>query len=124
MLRRGFVDEVRGLRARGDLHAGLPSVRLIGYRQLWQHLEGALTLAEARKRPSRQPDSSLAASSPGCVPSLMPSGLTPGTRKRPNGSPPALPNGFGTEDSKDGGARLAAYGRRPLRLEKARNGPN
>ncbi len=41
MLRRGFVDEVRGLRARGDLHAGLPSVRLIGYRQLWQHLEGA-----------------------------------------------------------------------------------
>ena len=47
MLRRGFVDEVRGLRARGDLHAGLPSIRLIGYRQLWQHLEGALTLADA-----------------------------------------------------------------------------
>ncbi len=47
MLRRGFVDEVRGLHARGDLHPGLPSMRLIGYRQLWQHLEGAATLADA-----------------------------------------------------------------------------
>jgi tRNA dimethylallyltransferase len=47
MLRRGFVDEVRGLRIRGDLHAGLPSMRLIGYRQLWRHLEGELTLAQA-----------------------------------------------------------------------------
>ncbi len=47
MLRRGFVDEVRRLQARGDLHAGLPSMRLIGYRQLWQHLEGAATLADA-----------------------------------------------------------------------------
>ncbi len=50
MLRRGFVEEVRGLRARGDLHAGLPSMRLIGYRQLWQHLEGELTLAQATDR--------------------------------------------------------------------------
>jgi tRNA dimethylallyltransferase len=47
MLRRGFVDEVRRLQARGDLHAALPSMRLIGYRQLWQHLEGAATLADA-----------------------------------------------------------------------------
>jgi tRNA dimethylallyltransferase len=47
MLRRGFVDEVRSLRARSDLHAGLPSMRLIGYRQLWQHLAGELTLQEA-----------------------------------------------------------------------------
>jgi tRNA dimethylallyltransferase len=47
MLRRGFVDEVRRLRARGDLHAGLPSMRLIGYRQLWRHLEGESTLAVA-----------------------------------------------------------------------------
>lgn len=47
MLRRGFVDEVRRLHDRGDLHGGLPSMRLIGYRQLWQHLEGALTLAQA-----------------------------------------------------------------------------
>jgi len=47
MVRRGFVEEVRRLRARGDLHAGLPSIRLIGYRQLWQHLAGASTLEEA-----------------------------------------------------------------------------
>jgi tRNA dimethylallyltransferase len=47
MLRRGFVEEVGWLRARGDLHAGLPSMRLIGYRQLWQHLAGDSTLEEA-----------------------------------------------------------------------------
>jgi tRNA dimethylallyltransferase len=50
MLQRGLLDEVRGLRARGDLHAGLPSMRLIGYRQLWQHLEGGLTLGDASER--------------------------------------------------------------------------
>jgi tRNA dimethylallyltransferase len=50
MLRCGFVDEMRRLRARGDLHPGLPSMRLIGYRQLWQHLEGAATLADASQR--------------------------------------------------------------------------
>ena len=36
MLAAGFVDEVRGLRARGDLHAGLPSMRCVGYRQAWE----------------------------------------------------------------------------------------
>jgi len=36
MIAAGFVDEVRRLRARGDLHAGLPSMRCVGYRQLWQ----------------------------------------------------------------------------------------
>lgn len=50
MLRRGLVDEVRRLRARHDLHAGLPSMRLIGYRQLWQHLAGEATLEEASVR--------------------------------------------------------------------------
>jgi tRNA dimethylallyltransferase len=39
MLAAGFVDEVRGLRSRGDLHEGLPSMRCVGYRQLWQALE-------------------------------------------------------------------------------------
>jgi tRNA dimethylallyltransferase len=39
MLAAGFVDEVRGLRARGDLHESLPSMRCVGYRQLWQALE-------------------------------------------------------------------------------------
>ena len=47
MLRLGLLGEVRRLRARGDLHAGLPSMRLIGYRQLWKHLDGELTLAQA-----------------------------------------------------------------------------
>ncbi len=50
MMRRGLLDEVRGLHARGDLHAGLPAMRLIGYRQLWQHLEGTLALGEATDR--------------------------------------------------------------------------
>ncbi|MCE6984202.1 tRNA (adenosine(37)-N6)-dimethylallyltransferase MiaA, partial [Pseudomonas frederiksbergensis] len=34
MLEQGFVDEVRFLRARSDLHAGLPSIRAVGYRQV------------------------------------------------------------------------------------------
>ena len=41
MLAQGFVDEVRTLRARGDLHLGLPSMRAVGYRQVWRHLDGA-----------------------------------------------------------------------------------
>ncbi len=39
MFAAGFVDEVRALRARGDLHAGLPSMRCVGYRQIWQGLD-------------------------------------------------------------------------------------
>ena len=39
MLDAGLVDEVRGLRARGDLHADLPSMRAVGYRQAWAALE-------------------------------------------------------------------------------------
>jgi tRNA dimethylallyltransferase len=47
MLAQGLLDELRALRARGDLHAGLPAMRLIGYRQLWSHLEGGVPLAVA-----------------------------------------------------------------------------
>jgi tRNA dimethylallyltransferase len=47
MMRRGLLDEVRRLHARADLHAGLPAMRLIGYRQLWEHLEGGTTLEAA-----------------------------------------------------------------------------
>lgn len=47
MMRLGLLEEVRALHARGDLHAGLPSIRLIGYRQLWAHLEGQCTLEQA-----------------------------------------------------------------------------
>jgi tRNA dimethylallyltransferase len=38
MLRAGLLDEVRALRARADLHADLPALRSVGYRQAWEHL--------------------------------------------------------------------------------------
>lgn len=40
MLDNGLVDEVKRLHARGDLHTGLPSMRSVGYRQVWDMLEG------------------------------------------------------------------------------------
>ncbi|MEO8080030.1 MAG: tRNA (adenosine(37)-N6)-dimethylallyltransferase MiaA [Caldimonas sp.] len=39
MLAAGFVDEVRALRARGDLDPSLPSMRAVGYRQAWAALD-------------------------------------------------------------------------------------
>jgi len=39
MMANGLLDEVRHLHARGDLHADLPSIRCVGYRQLWAHLD-------------------------------------------------------------------------------------
>ncbi len=50
MLAAGFLDEVRALRARGDLHANLPSMRCVGYRQAWEALEGAWPPASVRER--------------------------------------------------------------------------
>lgn len=40
MLELGFVDEVRALRARGDLNPDMPSMRCVGYRQVWEYLDG------------------------------------------------------------------------------------
>jgi tRNA dimethylallyltransferase len=40
MLAQGFQQEVEQLRARGDLHLDLPSMRCVGYRQMWQYLDG------------------------------------------------------------------------------------
>ncbi|MGB0187678.1 MAG: tRNA (adenosine(37)-N6)-dimethylallyltransferase MiaA [Aequoribacter sp.] len=40
MLEQGFIEEVKALRARGDLHADLPAIRAVGYRQVWQYLGG------------------------------------------------------------------------------------
>ncbi|MDA0281509.1 MAG: tRNA (adenosine(37)-N6)-dimethylallyltransferase MiaA [Proteobacteria bacterium] len=40
MLAEGLVDEVQALRARGDLNHQLPSIKSVGYRQVWQHLDG------------------------------------------------------------------------------------
>jgi len=50
MLEQGFVDEVLALRARGDLHAGLSSMRAVGYRQVWDHLDGKLTRDQMQER--------------------------------------------------------------------------
>ena len=50
MLDNGFLDEVRGLHARTDLHPELPSMRCVGYRQLWRHLDGEVDLATAREQ--------------------------------------------------------------------------
>ena len=48
MLERGLVDEVRSLMEREDLHPGLPSIRCVGYRQIWSMLAGECSLPEAR----------------------------------------------------------------------------
>lgn len=50
MLATGFLDEVRRLRARGDLDPDLPAMRAVGYRQAWQHLDGVFDAAEFRRR--------------------------------------------------------------------------
>lgn len=41
MLAQGFIDEMTGLRARGDLKPDLPSMRCVGYRQAWEALDAA-----------------------------------------------------------------------------------
>jgi tRNA dimethylallyltransferase len=58
MLAAGFIDEVKALRARGDLRADLPSMRCVGYRQAWEYLDshealgldGASPMAELRDK--------------------------------------------------------------------------
>lgn len=50
MLREGLVEEVHALRARYRLDAGLPSMRCVGYRQVWEMIEGRLPAAELRER--------------------------------------------------------------------------
>ncbi|HEY4805805.1 MAG TPA: tRNA (adenosine(37)-N6)-dimethylallyltransferase MiaA [Paraburkholderia sp.] len=40
MLAGGLIDEVKALRARGDLNPNLPSMRCVGYRQVWEYLDG------------------------------------------------------------------------------------
>jgi tRNA dimethylallyltransferase len=44
-----LLDEVQTLRGRGDLHLGLPSMRCVGYRQAWEHLDGKTDLASMRE---------------------------------------------------------------------------
>jgi len=50
MLAAGFEQEVQGLYDRGDLHLDLPSMRCVGYRQMWEHIEGKLDADEMRFR--------------------------------------------------------------------------
>lgn len=50
MLEADLLDEVRTLYTRGDLHPGLPSVRCVGYRQMWSHLDGDVDLDTAREQ--------------------------------------------------------------------------
>lgn len=45
MLAAGLLDEVSTLRARGDLHLDMPALRSVGYRQVWEFLEGKYDLA-------------------------------------------------------------------------------
>ncbi len=46
----GLIAEVKQLRARGDLHLGLPSMRCVGYRQAWEYLDGAYDRQQLREK--------------------------------------------------------------------------
>lgn len=50
MLAAGFVEEVARLRQLPGMVPGLPSLRAVGYRQIWAHLAGEFSLAEARDK--------------------------------------------------------------------------
>ena len=50
MLKQGFIEEVEGLYNRGDLHAEMPSIRAVGYRQVWSYLAGDYGFDEMRER--------------------------------------------------------------------------
>ena len=50
MLKQGFVEEVRVLHQRQELHTSLPSIRCVGYRQVWSMLDGEITQAQAREQ--------------------------------------------------------------------------
>src|SRR5258706_4394192 len=50
MLAAGLVEEVRSLKSRFALHPALPSMRAVGYRQVWEFLEGRFDEAELRNR--------------------------------------------------------------------------
>ena len=50
MLAQGLVQEVMQLKQRADLHLDLPSMRCVGYRQVWEMLDGAFALSELRDK--------------------------------------------------------------------------
>lgn len=50
MIAQGFVNEVRNLYDRGDLHKDLPAIRAVGYRQVWEYFDGVWDYAEMLER--------------------------------------------------------------------------
>lgn len=50
MMKQGFVEEVKTLFTRNDLHEELPSIRCVGYRQVWQYLKGEIDYDEMVER--------------------------------------------------------------------------
>lgn len=50
MLEQGFIEEVEALRRQNDLHEGLPSMRAVGYRQVWEYLDGKLSHEQMEER--------------------------------------------------------------------------
>ncbi len=50
MLKGGFIEEVVALRARGDLSQDLPAMKSVGYRQVWEALDGDVDLESLRHR--------------------------------------------------------------------------
>jgi tRNA dimethylallyltransferase len=50
MLAAGLVEEVKALKAKFQLTPDMPSMRAVGYRQVWEHLEGGSTAAQMRER--------------------------------------------------------------------------
>ncbi len=50
MLEQGFIDEMKVLRARGDLRPEMPAMRCVAYRQAWKYLEGEIDLREMTRQ--------------------------------------------------------------------------
>ena len=50
MLALGLIDEVERLKARGDLDTSMPSMRCVGYRQVWEYLDGETDRATMRDK--------------------------------------------------------------------------
>lgn len=50
MIEQGFIEEVEALYARGDLNLDMPSMRSVGYRQIWHYIEGKYSREEAVER--------------------------------------------------------------------------
>jgi tRNA dimethylallyltransferase len=50
MLETGFIEEVQSLFERGDLHAEMPSIRAVGYRQIWHYLQGRINYTQMQEQ--------------------------------------------------------------------------